>query len=128
MGKEISHVYKHSQHNWPQPSTNTKFVVPPVYSLSPHRYRNYDFSATIFPHNKPSPVTKLTTTNKVDTDTNNDDNIQSFETPINHNNRNSGIPDTNTTTTSAQPNVHLGLNQKSYSTSTTSSNLPPSEK
>ena len=47
----------------------------------------------------PLPVSNLTTTNKVDTNVNNDDNSQSFSTPINLNHSATVLYDTHITTT-----------------------------
>ena len=47
----------------------------------------------------PLPVSNLTTTNKVDTNVNNDDNSQSFSTPINHNHSATVLYDKHITTT-----------------------------
>ena len=57
-----------------------------------------DYSAAIIEHNKYSFVSDLTTTNQVDTDINNDDNIQSFATTRKHNHSTTEICGTNTTT------------------------------
>ena len=85
MGEEIICVYKHRQRNWTYASPNTIFVVPPRSALSPQYDITNGCSATIFSHNQPSPVSKLTTTNQVDTYINNYDNTRSFKNPIKHN-------------------------------------------
>ena len=65
---------------------------------------------------------------QVDTDRNDDDNTQSFSTPIKHNLITPEITETNTTTTPVQPTVYSRLFQMSYLTSTTSFKLTLSGK
>ena len=50
--------------------------------LSSQRARTNDFGVTAIVHKQPSPVSNLTTTKKVDTDSRNDDNTQSFSIHI----------------------------------------------
>ena len=54
----------------------------------------------------PSSVSNLTTKNKVDTDVNNNDNLQSFGTPRKNNNIDKELFDTNTPTTQSQLKVN----------------------
>ena len=61
----------------------------------------------------PSPVSNLTTTNKVDTDVRNDDNSQSFVPPRKHNHSATELCDKNNTTTHIQLKLHTNLFQRS---------------
>ena len=109
MGKGIGHVYKHIQQNCPCPYTKHTFVVPPhVLFTSQHDSTN-DYGVTVIYHKQPSPMSKLTTTMKVDTDRNNDDDIMSSETPRKHNNNTPEIPETTTTTKLVQEIVNSSL-------------------
>ena len=65
--------------------------------------------------NRPTSVSKLSCTNKVDNDVNNNDDGQYFATPIKHNHSATTIRDTNTTTEQVQFEVNLRLCQKSFS-------------
>ena len=65
--------------------------------------------------NCPTSVSKLSRTNKVDNDVNNNDDGQYFATPIKHNHSATTIRDTNTTTEQVQFEVHQRLCQKSCS-------------
>ena len=105
-----------TQNNWPYQYTNITFVVPLRSSLSPQCFITNYCSTTIFAHHQTSPVSNLTTTNKVDTDINIDNNIQTFSAPRKHNHSTPEIPDSTTTTTLVRPNVHYCLIQKSSST------------
>ena len=80
-GKGFSRVYKHNQPNCTYPYPNTTVVVPPRSLLSSQRDSTNDCGVTVIAHTQPSPVSNLTKTNQVDTDINNYDNKQSFETP-----------------------------------------------
>ena len=99
MGKGIGHVYKQSKRNWKCPSPNTVFVAPPRSAFLPQRDIADGCSISITAPNQPSHVSILTTTNHVDTDVNNDDGTQSFETSRKHHHRTPEIRDTNTITT-----------------------------
>ena len=123
MGKGICSVYKHIQNNWTYLYHNTTFVVPLLSYLSPQIYFNNYCSATIIACNQTLPVSKLTTTNQVDTDINNDDDICSFETPTKQNCRTPEIHDTITSTNLVQHDVHFRLYQLSPSILTTSLKL-----
>ena len=78
--------------------------------------------------NQPSPVSNLITTNKVDTDVNNDDDSQSFETPRKHNHSDTEINDTNNITSKVHLKLHQIIYQEIPSTTTRSLKLPPSGK
>ena len=65
--------------------------------------------------NRPTSVSNLSCTNKVDNDFNNNDDGQYFATPIKHNHRATTIRDTNTTTEQVQFEVHQRLCQRSCS-------------
>ena len=80
MGKGIRHLKKHSHRNWPLPSPNTTFFVPPWSVSSPQNDSTIYFFATMISPNWPSYVSNITTTNQVDTDFNNDDDLQYFAT------------------------------------------------
>ena len=71
---------KHSHRNWPLPSPNTTFFVPPWSVSSPQNDSTIYFFATMISPNWPSYVSNITTTNQVDTDFNNDDDLQYFAT------------------------------------------------
>ena len=64
--------------------------------------------------------------NQVDTYSNNNDYTHSFATPSKHSYITPKIPKTITTNTMVQPKVYYRLCQMSFSTSTTSSKIPPS--
>ena len=59
--KVFGHVYINIQPNSLFPSTNTTFVVPSRYLLSPKHDSTNDYGVTVFAHNQPSPVSNLTT-------------------------------------------------------------------
>ena len=81
MGKGIGRVYKHSQRNWPYPSLNITFVVPPLSD-------NTTFHGTIggkitSPDNQiaTKPLACLYSTSKLDSEVNLGDDSNSFSTP-----------------------------------------------
>ena len=79
-------------------------------------------------YKKNSPVSNLTTTTQVDTDSNNYDDTQSVATPIKHNPSTPVIHETTTITTtnnSVQATANLRICQMSSSTSTASLTPPP---
>ena len=94
--------------------------------LTQHDITN-DCCITVIYHKQHLPVSKLITTNQVDTERNNYYDTQSFATPREHNHRTPEIPETATTTTTFQPNVYSYIFERSYPTSTTSFKKPPSE-
>ena len=83
---------------------------------------------TIIAHKQTLPISNLTTTTQVDTDSNNYYITQYFTTPRKHNHSTPEKPETNTTYTSVQTDVYSRQCQISSSTSTTSLKLPPSGK
>ena len=103
-------------------------ILPPRYGLSPHHDITNDCISNLIPHNQPSHLSHLTTTNQVDTDRKNDDETQYFATPRNQYHSTPEIHETTTTTNPVWPNVHSHLCQNSSSTSTASSKLLPSGK
>ena len=128
MGKGITCVYKHSQRTWTYPPPNKTIVVPPHYASSPQNYSTNYCSVAIISCNQYSPVSNITTTNQVDTDVKNDEDIHYFATPRKHNHSTPSISDKNTTTTRVQYDFNPPLSQQSPSTPTTSIKLPTSGK
>ena len=80
-GKGIGHVYKSGQPNCPYPYPNTTFVITPPSSLSSQPDSTNDFGVTLIANNQPLPVSNITTTNQVDTDSNNDYDTWYFADP-----------------------------------------------
>ena len=78
MGNGMGRVYKHNQTNWPYLSPNTTFYAPPHSVPSPQNYSTSDCGAARISLHWPSPISKLTTTNQVDIEVNNDDDSESF--------------------------------------------------
>ena len=85
MVKGSGCAYKHIQPNCPYTYFNSTFFVP-LRSLftSQHDITN-DYGITLIAHKQLSPLSNLTTTIQVETDSNNYDDTQSVATPINHN-------------------------------------------
>ena len=77
----IVRVYKHSKCNWPYPPPNTTFVVPSQYLSSSKNDITIGCSHFIIYLIWPTPLSNLTTKNKVDTDVDIDDESQSVENP-----------------------------------------------
>ena len=77
----IGRVYKHSKCNWPHPSPNKTFVLPSRSMYSPKNISASYRGAYMIALTQTSPVLNIATTEKVDTDTNNTDDPQSFSTP-----------------------------------------------
>ena len=92
------------------------FAVPQNYVSSPPNDITGDCGGATIASNSPA-LLKKNTTNKIDTDVNNDDYSQSFATEIS---------DTKTTTT--QATIHYHIYQQSTSTHKTSFKLPRSGK
>ena len=65
MGKGVSCVYKHIQHNWPYPYINTTFFVPPSYVSSLQNDGTSGCGANMVDLIQTSPISNPTTTNKV---------------------------------------------------------------
>ena len=84
MGKGIVRIYNTDNATGPTPPP-ILFFVPPCYVSSPKNVSTSDCGASTIYINWTSPVSNLTTTNKVDTNINNDNNPQSFATPRKHN-------------------------------------------
>ena len=76
----------------------------PLYVYSPQNEITSEICATMITLNWPSPVSKLTTANKVDNDTNNYDDSQNFATPK-KNHIGTEIRDTNTTNSQVHINI-----------------------
>ena len=68
MGKGIGCVYEHIHFKWTCPSPNTTFVVLPCYVFSQNNYSTIGCSDSIIVLIRPTPLPKLTTINKVDTE------------------------------------------------------------
>ena len=116
MGKGFNHVYKPIKLNCPYPSHNITFIVPSrSFSRSQHDITN-DYGVIVISLKQLSPISNLTTTTQVDTDSNNDDDTQYFITPRKHNKITPGIPETTATNTPVQSTVHFRLSQISSST------------
>ena len=86
MGKVIGRVYKQIQNNRPHQSYNKTFVVLPCFFSSQQNDSISGCVVYVISIISTYPASNLTTTNKVDTDINNDDESQSFQNPrkINH--------------------------------------------
>ena len=83
MGKGLGCVYKHIQPKTSYLPPNLKFVMPPcLFFTSQHDITN-DCGITVISHKQNLPVTNLTTTTQVDTDSNNYDAKKSVSTPRN---------------------------------------------
>ena len=78
IGKGIGRVYNYSQRNWPNPSPNTTFFVPPI-SDNPTLQGTTGRKSTS-PDNQIStePLECLCITSKLDSDVKNDDGSQYF--------------------------------------------------
>ena len=99
MGKGIDLIYKHRQYNWPYPSPNTTLVLPQRPETSIQIQRNSACYASVFAHDLESSVSDQTTIHHDNTNVNNNDDPQSFETPSKNNRISSCFGDTITTTT-----------------------------
>ena len=125
MGKGFGSVYKNIQPKCTDPYYNTTFSLLPHSLLSSQGDSTKYCGVAVISHKQASPVSHLTTTKQVDTESNNDYNTHYFSTPRNHNHSTPKIPKTTTTNIPVQPNGYSCICQMSSSTSTTSLKLPP---
>ena len=79
--KDSGSVWKNIKPNFPYRSTNSTFFVSKCSFLSYQSDSTNDCSVTSISHNKPLPVSNVTTTNQVINYCNNYDNTQSFAAP-----------------------------------------------
>ena len=128
MGKGFGRVFKKSNKKYPYPFTNSAFVVPTCQLFTSQHDNTNDYGVTVIDHNQPAPVSNLTITTQVDTDSNNDDDTHSVETHRKHNNSTHEITETTTTRTLVQATVNYRLCQMISSTPTASLKLSPSGK
>ena len=126
--KGFSRVYNHIQTTYPYPYPNSTIFIP-QHSLFTSKYdRNNNYDVAIISHKQPSPVSILTTTTQVDTNSNNDDNKQYISTTRKHNHSTPEITEITTATTPVQATVNTILLETSSSTLTKSLKIPPSRK
>ena len=85
MGKRVGHVYKHIQNNYPYPSLNKTFSVPPCSTNTTPHVTNGGISASLDGIFKDKPLSSTNTTNKLDNSVNIDNKSQSFSTSRKHN-------------------------------------------
>ena len=97
--KGISCVYKYDQRNWPFPSTNTTFFIPPCFDISIQTKRNSALDASAGANDVATDVLYQSTNHHVNTNGNNIDDSQSFEIPRKNNFPSSFFGDTISTTT-----------------------------
>ena len=64
------------------PYSNHTFVVPPLSLFTSKHDSTNDYGVPVISHKQPSPVSNLTTTTHVDTDSINDEDTRYIETPI----------------------------------------------
>ena len=116
MVKVIFSVYQHIQSNWPYPYPNINYALPQIScSFKINKSTSY-CGAYVGSHNSSSPVSDQNTINLVDTDVYNNDNFQSFETPMKHNRSATKLCHTTMTTTQIHIKYHTRPFQKNYST------------
>ena len=98
VGKGIVRIHKQSQTNWPYPSPNTTFVIlkHPYTFIQTQRTSYCD--ASLGAHALASSVSDQITIHHVNTDTNNNDDSQSFGTLRKNNLISSCVGDTIATT------------------------------
>ena len=83
--------------NWPYTLPNKTFVVTERSTSSPKNDSTNDYGDDMIALNQPSSVYILIPQNQVDTDVNNNDYLQSFDTPRKHNHIATEIHDTSPT-------------------------------
>ena len=98
-GKGISCIYKYDQQNWPYTYINTNFVIPKRSDISIKTQCNSASDASVDAHDGSSAELYQSTNHLCNTDVNNNDDSQSFETPRENNCNSSSFGDTITTIT-----------------------------
>ena len=80
----MSCIYKHIQCNWPQPPPKMKFILPPLFMYSIKNDNTSDCGDSMIDLIRPLSISKWTTANMVDSDTNNGEDSQYFATTRKH--------------------------------------------
>ena len=91
---------------FPYPFPNIKLVLLPHSLFTSQHNSNNNYGVTVIAYKKTWPVSKLTTPIRVDTDSNNDDNKQYFETPIKNNHSTPETLETNNKNAPVQATVY----------------------
>ena len=98
MAKGIGRIYKYDQQNWPYPSQNTAFVVTQISEASIQTQCTSASDANVGEHTLSSSGFDQRNKHHVNTDINNNDYSQSFETPRGDNCSSYSFGDTTNTT------------------------------
>ena len=128
MGEIFGCVYIQIQPNCPYPYPKSASNVPLCSLFTKQYYSTNDCVVTVIADKHNLSVSKITTTMQFDTESNSDEDIQSFFNPIKHNPITPEIHETITTTNPIQATVYSYLCQMSLSTSNTSLKFPTSGK
>ena len=101
-GKGIGHIYKYEHQKWTYPYPNTTFVIKPRFYTSIQTKCNSDSYCSAGANDLSSSVLDQSTNHHVNTDVNNNDDSQSYDTHWKNNCRYSSSDDIITTTTTPQ--------------------------
>ena len=99
MGKVIGRIYEYYQRNWPYPSQNTSFFIPPHFDVNIPTQCNSASDTSVDKNDVASSVLDKSTNHHGNADDKDNDDSQSYETPQKNNFRSSSSGDTITTTT-----------------------------